>query len=145
MLRDELRQPHPNHRCRSLGAAPRTGSDHLTVIRPAPIDRPAIRHRQNPPARIAQQRRRPNRRVHNVAYILAALAMTTTLAAPVFAEGMAGDMKCEAFNMLDQDGMMAAMKAAKMAPEEGMMASDDAMAPEGGMMSSGDAMGGKRG
>ena len=77
--------------------------------------------------------------------ILAALAMTTTLAAPVFAEGMAGDMKCEAFNMLDQDGMMAAMKAAKMAPEEGMMASDDAMAPEGGMMSSGDAMGSEEG
>ena len=83
--------------------------------------------------------------------ILAALAMTTTLAAPVFAEGMAGDMKCEAFNMLDQDGMMAAMKAAKMTSEEGMMASggamasDDAMAPEGGMMSSGDAMGSEEG
>ena len=77
--------------------------------------------------------------------ILAALAMTTTLAAPVFAEGMAGDMKCEAFNMLDQDGMMAAMKAAKMTSEEGMMASGDAMAPEGGMMSSGDAMASEEG
>lgn len=77
--------------------------------------------------------------------ILAALALTTTLAAPALAEGMAGEMTCEAFNMLDQDGMMAAMHDAHMAddamaPEEGMMGSDDAMAPEGGMMESGDAM-----
>lgn len=53
-------------------------------------------------------------------------------------------MTCEAFNMLDQNGMMAAMEAAKMAPDAmaaqgGMMSEGGAMATDGGMMSSGDA------
>lgn len=64
--------------------------------------------------------------------ILAALALSTAFGAPALAEGMAGDMACSAFNTLDQAGMMAAMEAAKTAP--------DAMAADGGMMSSGDAM-----
>ncbi|SFA60173.1 hypothetical protein SAMN04487972_12711 [Paracoccus halophilus] len=73
--------------------------------------------------------------------ILAALAISTALAAPALAE----DMACSAFNMLDNDGMMAAMEAAKMAPdgmaaEDGMMSGDDAMAAEDGMMSSDGAM-----
>lgn len=82
--------------------------------------------------------------------ILAALALSAAFAAPVLAEGMAGDMACKDFSALDHDGMMAAMEAAKMAhdamapdamaSEDGMMASGDAMAPEGGMMAGDDAM-----
>lgn len=89
--------------------------------------------------------------------ILAVLALSTAFAAPVLAEGMAGDMACSAFSVLDKDGMMAAMEAAKMAPdamapEEGMMgaggamasgdamASDNAMASEGGVMGQEDPM-----
>lgn len=75
--------------------------------------------------------------------ILATLTLSTALAFPALAEGMGGDMACKSFNALDHDGMMAAMEAAKMAPDA--MAKDgmakDAMAPEGAMKAPGDAMG----
>lgn len=82
--------------------------------------------------------------------ILAALTLSTALAAPAFAEGMAGGMTCEAFNMLDQAGMMAAMEAAAhdAMGADGAMMSDggamegDAMASEGGMMGADDGLAG---
>lgn len=85
--------------------------------------------------------------------ILATLTLSTALAFPALAEGMGGDMACKSFNALDHDGMMAAMEAAKMAPDamaKDAMAPDamakdgmakDAMAPEGAMKAPSDAMG----
>jgi hypothetical protein len=52
--------------------------------------------------------------------ILAALLITTALAAPAFADTMAKDMACSAFTKMDSAGMMATMTDA--------MKSGDAMA-----------------
>lgn len=52
--------------------------------------------------------------------ILAALLITTALAAPTFADTMAKDMACSAFTKMDSAGMMATMTDA--------MKSGDAMA-----------------
>lgn len=59
--------------------------------------------------------------------ILAALALSTALAAPAFADGMAKDMACKAFTAMDSDHMMAAMHDA--------MGSGDAMGTGGAMAS----------
>ena len=46
---------------------------------------------------------------------LIALALSTAMTAPAFAETMTKDMACSAFSAMDADGMMAAMTEAKMA------------------------------
>lgn len=78
---------------------------------------------------------------------LVALALSTALTAPAFADGMAKDMACSAFSAMDKDHMMAAMHDA-MADDtsSGAMAADTtaatggAMATDSAMMSSEDQM-----
>ena len=75
------------------------------------------------------------------------LALTASLTAPAFAEGMAQEMTCLDFMAMGQDDMMAATTAAMEADAmaaDGAMAtettkSDDAMAADG-MMSAEDQM-----
>ena len=64
-----------------------------------------------------------------------AVALTTALTAPAFAEGMAQDMTCTDFMAMGQDDMMAATTAAM---EADAMASDGAMATD--TTTTGDAM-----
>ena len=57
--------------------------------------------------------------------IFLALALTTSLTAPAFAEGMAQEMTCANYMAMGQDDMMAATAAAM---EADAMAADGAMA-----------------
>lgn len=59
--------------------------------------------------------------------ILLALALSTALTAPAFAEGMAQDVTCKAYVAMGHDDMMAATMAAM---EAGAMATDGAMAAD---------------
>jgi hypothetical protein len=68
--------------------------------------------------------------------ILFALAISTAITAPAFAETMAADVACSAFMAMGHDDQMSAMTAA-MASDE--MAADGAMATDTSTMT-GDAM-----